>query len=198
MYVYVCMYECMYVCMYACMHACMHVCIYVCIYIYIYIYVDILAGRGAARSSTRTTWTSGCPSRAPEAAPSRRPPTASPPGFQTGSGQTGFSQRGHKFHTFCNILFYVRMCWHILQFSLDAAVFRSKIRTSLCLAQGQSYPGGGGNLWFLQGGPHNKIGLECLWCGKSYHSCGYWPHARAMKWASGKPPLRSSRAARSS
>ena len=26
-------------------------------------------------------------------------------GFQTGSGQTGFSQKGHEFHTVCNILF---------------------------------------------------------------------------------------------
>ena len=42
--------------------------------------------------------------------------TSTLPGFQTGSGQMGFPQKGHKFHTFCNISFQVRTCCHKLTY----------------------------------------------------------------------------------
>ena len=38
------------------------------------------------------------------------------PAFQTGSGQTGFSQKGHRSHTVSNVLIWVRTCCDILQY----------------------------------------------------------------------------------
>ena len=88
-------------CIYIYIYMYMYVCVYIYIYIYtrmnIYIYIYIYIHRERERDCVHCFFDS-------YRSPSSRDAPVLVAGFQTGSGQTGFSQKAHKSPTRCHSL----------------------------------------------------------------------------------------------